>query len=276
MSSNKVLIKRDNRKTVKESAVGMVKNDKANRLFITSIEKGMLVLLAFNVSRRKMSLTEISAHTGLDISSVQRCAHTLTELGYLRRDAQSRRYELSIRVMDFAFRYLSSNELVNHAFPFLQQLSNEIGETVNLAVLDDTEIVILLRFTSQHVLVKNIMVSTRLPAYCTSTGLVMLTNIRQEQAEDIIGRSELRQYTPHTVVDPKEILLRLDGIRKRGYSIIHEESHLGDISMSSAITDLRGDLLGAVTVAVSKSRWRGSEAEGRIADCLISTVGAII
>ena len=108
-----------------ESQTGMVKSNKSNRLFITSIEKGMLVLLAFNGSRKKMSLTEISTHTGLDISSVQRCTHTLTELGYLRKVPQSRRYELSIKLMNFAFQYLSSNELVSRSFPFTQQLSNE-------------------------------------------------------------------------------------------------------------------------------------------------------
>ncbi len=220
-------------------------------------------------------MTEISTQTGMDISSVQRCTHTLTELGYLRKDPQSRRYELSIRVMDFAFSYLSSNELVKRAFPFLQQLSNETGETINLAVLDNTEIVILLRFTSQNVLVKSIMVGSRLPAFCTSSGLAMLAKMPKEQAENIINRSNLVYYTPHTVTDPIEIMSRLDNIRKIGYCITKEESFPGDISIASAITDPRGCVIGAVNIAISKSRWRGSEDEQRMADFVISTVEAM-
>lgn len=244
-------------------------------LFVNSIEKGMRVLNAFDGSRRQLSLSQISVLTGLDLSSAQRCIHTLTALGYLRKDPVSRNYELTLRLMDFAFHYLSSSELVNRAGPYLQQLSTETEEVTNLTVLDGAEIVFLARMVSRHVLTRSVVVGTRLPAYCTASGLAMLANLPEPQADGILGCSDLVRHTEHSVVDPKAIRERLREIRRKGYAHTREEYYLGDISTAAAVRDARGYSVAAVNIAIAKSRWAGAKDEKRIADLVIAAASAI-
>jgi Transcriptional regulator len=249
--------------------------DAKSDLFINSIEKGMRVLKAFDGSQRQLSLTQISAMTGLDISSTQRCIYTLKTLGYLRKDPITRNYELTLRVVDFAFQYLSSSNLVNRAGPYLQQLGKETEEATNLTVLDGTEIVFLARLVSRYVLARSVIVGTRLPAYCTSSGLAMLAHIPEAQVEEILMQSNLVKYTPHTVVDPQAIRERLQAIRGKGYAHTKEEYYLGDISTAAPVRNASGYAIGAVNIAVAKSRWGGGEDEKRIADLVISAASAI-
>jgi IclR family pca regulon transcriptional regulator len=249
--------------------------DKKSRLFIASIEKGMRVLKTFDTPSRQLSLSEISSLTGMSISSAQRCTHTLTALGYLSKDQQTRKYELSVRLLNFASYYLRSNKLANKAFPHLQQLSKETGETVNLTVLDDTDIVIVLRFLSPHVLVSSITIGTRVPAYCNSSGLAMLAHLPETQVIDIIKRSSLVKHTQYTVIDPKAILRRLENIRQKGYALCQEEYFLGDIATSAPILNCSGHSIGGITVALSKARWGGMKDEKRFAHNLIDIASAI-
>lgn len=249
--------------------------DAKSDLFVNSIEKGMRVLKAFDGSQRQLSLTQISALTGLDLSSAQRCIYTLKTLGYLRKDPITRNYELTLRVVDFAFQYLSSSDLVNRAGPYLQQLGKETEEATNLTVLDGTEIVFLARLVSRYVLTRSVIVGTRLPAYCTSSGLAMLAHLPEGQVEEILLQSNLVKYTPHTVVDPKAIRERLQDIRGKGYAHTKEEYYLGDISTAAPVRNASGYAIGAVNIAVAKSRWGGREDEKRIADLVISAASAI-
>jgi IclR family pca regulon transcriptional regulator len=265
----------ENSETTNGQSGLMIENSRESRLFIKSIEKGILVLKAFDGTREQLSLSEISAITGMDISSAQRCIYTLCALGYLHKDPRTRNYELSVRVLDFAFHFLVSNALTSRAFPYLQQLSNETEETVTLTVLDGTEIVMVLRLMSRHVLVRSIMVGTRLPAFCTSSGLAMLAHLPQEQADEILKRSNLIKHTPQTINDPQVIRERLEHVRQKGYAITREEYYLGDISISSAITDTLGFSIGAVNIAVSKSRWGGDDDERRISRLVVEAAAVI-
>ena len=136
------------------------------------------------------------------MSAAQRFTHTLGQLGLLRRDPATKLYELSPRMLDFAYQFIGANELVGLATPFLQQLAAETEETVNLTLLDDTEIVFVQRFVSRHVLTPEVIVGTRLPAYCTSSGLAILSALPEDEARAVLSRSNRITYTQYTQTDP--------------------------------------------------------------------------
>src|SRR5262245_12560629 len=92
-------------------------------LFVNAVEKAMRVLMAFDGQRRHLSLSQIAALTALDMSAAQRFTYTLAALGYLRKDAQSRKYELSPRLLEFTSHYLESSDLVSRASPYLHELA---------------------------------------------------------------------------------------------------------------------------------------------------------
>ncbi len=244
-------------------------------LYVNSVEKGMRVLMAFDGQQRQLSLSQIAALTGFDLSAAQRFTYTLTVLGYLNKDEESRKYELSPKLLDFAYHYLSSSELVTRATPYLQQLSQETEETTNLTILDGTDVVFVQRIVSRHVLNPTVVTGTRIPAYCTASGLALLSTMSDEEVDVILGASELRQHTPFTVVDPKKIKLRLATFREQGYAHIKEEYFLGDVSTAAAVKDARGRGIGAVNVAVTKARWGADSDESRYANLVMSAARAI-
>lgn len=235
----------------------------------------MRVLTAFDDKHTRLSLSQIASLTDLDLSATQRFTFTLTTLGYLVKDAFTKTYSLSPRLLDFSYHYLASNELVRRAAPYLRQLSQETEETSNITVLDGTDIVFTLRLVSRHVLNPHVITGSRLPAYCTAPGLAILAALPQETARRILDESNLIQHTQHTVADPDRILARLEAIRKCGYSHTEGEYYLGDISTAAAILDARGHPVAAVNVAVSRARWRGAEDEQRIANLVIAAAAAI-
>ena len=247
----------------------------ASPLYVQSVEKAMKVLTAFDGSKRQLSLSEISASTGFDMSATQRFTYTLAALGYLFKDPDSRKYELSPRLLDFTYHYLTSNDLVSRATPYLQQLGSETEEATNLTVLDDTDIVFVLRIVSRNVFNAHVITGSRLPAYCTAPGLAILATLPDGEIDDILSRTNLVAYTASTVYQPRKIKERIVQIRKQGYAHTEDEYFVSDISTAAAITNAHGRGIGAVNIAVARSRWQADRDEKRFADLVISTASAI-
>jgi IclR family pca regulon transcriptional regulator len=248
---------------------------KDSSLFVNSVDKAMRVLLAFDGTQPHLSLSQIADRTDLDLSSSQRFIHTLTTLGYLIKDPSTKKYELSPKLLDFSYRYLVSSEMVLRATPYIQQLSEETEEATNLTVLDNTDIVYAMRIASRHMLAANVMVGTRIPAYCSAPGLAMLSRMPASQSTSVLLRSNLVPHTVHTVSDLGQIEKRLIDIAKSGFVRTEGEFYLGDISTAAAIVNGAGLPIGAVNVSVSKSRWNRRRDEKRLADLVMSAASAI-
>ncbi|PTB17939.1 IclR family transcriptional regulator [Trinickia symbiotica] len=263
------------KKAAKGQPAQVVADPNSSPLFVQSVEKAMSVLTAFDGSKRQLSLSEIAALTGFDMSATQRFTYTLAVLGYLRKDPDSRKYELSPKLLDFTYHYLTSNELVSRATPYLQQLGAETEEATNLTVLDDTDIVFVLRIVSRNVFNAHVITGSRLPAYCTAPGLAMLATFSDGEIEDILSRSRLIAYTSSTVYEPQRIKKRIVQIRKQGYAHAEDEYFISDISTAAAIVNAHGRAIGAVNIAVARPRWDATRDEKRFADLVISTASAI-
>jgi DNA-binding IclR family transcriptional regulator len=247
---------------------------KESSLYVQSVEKAMKVLMAFNGSQRQLSLSDIAGLTGMDLSATQRFTHTLSTLGYLNKDP-GKKYELSPKLLDFTFRYLVSSDLVNRAAPYLQQLSSETEEATNLTVMNDTDIVFVLRIVSRHVFNANVIVGTRLPAWCTAPGLALLATYPDDEVDDILQRSQFQQYTPATVTDVGQIREHIKRVREERFAHVEDQYFYGDISTAAAVVDSNGRGIGAVNIAVSRSRWDEKRDMRRYADLVISTASSI-
>jgi IclR family pca regulon transcriptional regulator len=242
--------------------------DATSPLFVQSVEKAMKVLTAFDGSKRQLSLSEIAALTDLDNSAAQRFTYTLAMLGYLVKDAASRKYELSVRLLDFTFHYLASSELANRAAPVLQKLARDTEEVCNLTVPDGPDIVFVQRIVSRNAPVPNVFVGTRLPAYCTAPGLAMLSTWPAEEVERVLAKSALVKHTARTVTDPRRIRARLARIRSAGYAHTQDELFPDDISTATPVVDAHGRAVGALNIAVSRARWNAGRDEARYAGLL--------
>lgn len=246
-----------------------------DRLMVNSVEKAFRVMQVFDGTRKSLSLSQIASATGLSMSAAQRFTHTLTKLDYLEKDAETKRFKLTVKVLDFGYHYTRSNELVERAIPYLMHLSKTVDETVNLTVLDDIEIVFISRFMSRHVLNNDVIIGTRLPAYCTAPGIAILSRLPETEAESILDRSNLRPYTPMTTWDKPSLLAKIRESADRGYAMTFEEYYLGDLSYASAVVDDSNRPIGAINLAVSSSRFSPKEAEEQFSRLVVAAAAAV-
>jgi DNA-binding IclR family transcriptional regulator len=237
-------------------------------LFVRSIEKAFRVLSAFGAGRPTLSLSQVAEAAELDKSSAQRFTHTLERLGYLRKDPDTRRFELTTRALDLGYHYTRASPIVDHAMPYLLDLSRNTEEAISLTVLDGAEIVYVARFMSRRMVSGNVIVGTRLPAYCTAPGRAMLACLPQSQARGLLASSERKAYTPHTTWRMPELMASLADVISRRYAVAVEEIFPNDISLGAAITGARGEPVGAVSLSVSRLHMAAEAAETRFAPML--------
>ena len=253
---------------VAKAKSGKVKSGKAtprSSLFIGSTEKAFQVLHAFDGPQRHMTLADIARATRLDRSATQRLVYTLETLGYLRRVADTRNYALTLKVLQFSNSYIRANELIDKASPYLLEISRSLGETTNLHELDGSEIVFVARFPGQHLFNIDIVVGSRLPAFFTASGTAILSRLSDAEQRDILARTELKQITPYTQIDPNILMKRVRRAGERGYAVITNETVMGDIAVAAAITDEHGRAVAAINVSVPTSRWTPEKAEAELA-----------
>ena len=143
-----------------------------------SLERGLAILSAFDSDRPLIGVSELSRELELSRSTAHRYIATLAHLGYLQQDPDSKRYRLGPRVLDLGFSAINSMDVREISAPHLRRLSDETGHTVNLAILDGTDVVYIERCRTarpgQREIDLNLHVGARLPAYCTAMGKAIL------------------------------------------------------------------------------------------------------
>ncbi len=244
-------------------------------LFVGSLEKGLRVLGAFDETRRTLRLTEIAAATGLDKSAAQRFTHTLFELGYLRKDGKTKHYSLAPKVLELGFTYLRTDALVERAAPYLLEANRRSEETVNLTELDGTEVVYVARVPSRHVISVDVILGTWLPAYCTAPGRAILAFLEEDEARDILERSDRIAYTDTTETDIDALMGRLAQARRDGYAVAAGEYYIGDLSIAAPVFDFSCRPVAAVNMAVPSGRWTVAEVRKRLSGIVLETARAI-
>jgi DNA-binding IclR family transcriptional regulator len=257
-------------------ARGRPAGERDDGLFVHSVEKAFRVLGAFGDGPRSLGLSEIATAAGLDRSAAQRFAHTLEKLGFLRKDPRTRHYALTVRTLELGARYIRASALVDRALPYLLDLSRATEEAVSLTVLDGTEIVYVSRLLSRHMLNTNVILGSRLPAYCTAPGIAMLAALPRAEARAILRASDRRAYTGSTTTAMPDLLARLDETARRGFALACEEIYPGDISIAATVTGGDGgERLAAVNVAVSRARLTPEAAVERYAPLVVGAAAAI-
>jgi IclR family pca regulon transcriptional regulator len=220
--------------------------------FLTSLARGLAVVQAFSDSRKPQTIANISQKTGIPRAAVRRCLHTLRELGYV--DAELNNFSLRPKVLTLGYSYLSSTPLTVSAQPYLNNISRTLNESSSLAVLDDDEVLYVARAATSRVMSVALNTGSRLPAYCTSLGRVMLAHLPPEELDRYLARTKLRPMTDNTVVNQKRLREVLAGVRQSGYAINDEELELGLRSIAVPVRGASGTVLAALNVGAQASR----------------------
>ncbi len=222
-----------------------------------SLERGLAILSAFRPARAELGISELARELGLTRSTSHRYVATLARLGYLQQNPQSRKYRLGPRVLDLGFSAINSMELREIAASHLQQLSDETGHTVNMAILDGTDIVYIERCRTtqqgQREIDLNLHVGSRLPAYCTSMGKVLLAFLPEQEREAVLDRVQFQQRGPNALADRAALAAALAVVREAGLAVNNEELAYGLRSIAVPVRDRSGAVSAAINLAVHRS-----------------------
>ncbi|MDE1156963.1 MAG: IclR family transcriptional regulator [Neorhizobium sp.] len=214
--------------------------------FVSGFARGLKVIEAFEEAQPKMSIADIARSTGLDRATARRCLLTLSELGYADYDGKF--FSLTPKILRLGHAYLSATPLTRIVQPFLDQLSEAVGQSASVSVLDGTEIVYVARASQKRVMSINLMPGSRLPAYCASMGRVLLAALSEAEARDVIHRSTLKTFTDRTLTEPDALMAEFSRIRAQGYAVIDQELELGLCSIAVPLVNGRGRVVAALNI----------------------------
>ncbi|CAN7517443.1 MULTISPECIES: IclR family transcriptional regulator [unclassified Variovorax] len=244
-------------------------DDSSSLLFNQSLEKGLAVLRAFSARRRTMTLAEVAAATDINKSSAQRMVFTLERLGYVRKHPQTRRYQLTPRVMEIGFNYLAADPLIDLANPFLSELTKVTTETSNLTEPDGLDMVYVARFVSAQFVPVHMPIGSRIPMYCTASGRAYLSALPESEALALIEDSDRVAHTVHTRTAVEDILEALRQARLQGFATNSEELFLGDMTVAAPVLGSNGRPVAAVHVVAPTSRWTMDDAVRKLGPTLL-------
>lgn len=220
--------------------------------FIQSLERGLSVINSFSRDHDAQTLSEVAARTDLTRATARRVLLTLAELGYV--DQSGRAFSLTPKVLDLGYSFLSSFHVVELAQPSMEHLVDQVHESSSMSVLDGDEIVYVARVPTSRIMTIALALGSRLPAYPTSMGRVLIAGLTGRQLDDFIAGTEFEKLTPHTVTEPKEYRAVIERVRAEGYALVDQELEEGVRSIAAPIRNGRGEVIAAMNLSCHASR----------------------
>ncbi len=223
--------------------------------YSASLHRGLAVLRCFTPTKPDLGITEIAEGLGIGLSMTHRYVVTLAALGYLERGA-SRKYRLGLRVTDLGMAALNSTGLREHAHPYLEALRQRTSCTASLAVLDGEEIVCVDRARSycgrgQSEL--NLHVGSRLPAYATAMGKLLLAHLPVAERRELLTGMKLTERGPNAITSERTLREELEHISEEGFAVNDEELAVGLYAIAMPVRSEGRDVVAAVSLAAPGS-----------------------
>jgi DNA-binding IclR family transcriptional regulator len=204
-----------------------------------------------------MGVTDLARKLDLGKSSVYRLLATLVRRGYVEKNPQNERYQLTYRLFAVGAPAADRFGLREAAHPIMERLAEETGETVNLGVLDGTRVVNLHKVESRHLLRMHMEVGGGVPAHATALGKVLLAALEPSKLSERLAGQRLRRLTRRTIGDRASLRRTLSRIRAQGFAIDDEECSLGLRCVAAPIRDRRGVVVAALSISGPSQRLPG-------------------
>jgi IclR family pca regulon transcriptional regulator len=224
---------------------------------IRSFAKGLAVIECFDRESSRLSIAEVAARTGLERATARRFLLTLAKLGYA--DFDGKFFSLTPRVLRLGYAYLSSTPLPSIVQRVLEPLSMAVGESLSASTLDGKDIVYIARASNRRVMSINLAVGSRLPAYCTSMGRVLLAALPEEVALQRMCSSNREKLTPQTKTDLDALMAELSAIRNQDFAVVDGELELGLRSIAVPVYNATGTVVAAINCGTHASRLSAEE-----------------
>jgi IclR family pca regulon transcriptional regulator len=221
-----------------------------------------MILSALSERQPVLGIADIARAVNLSKSTTYRYVSTLTQLDYLNQDPDTKKYSLGSRAVDLGFAAINSMELTRIAARPLQALADDTGYTVSMVVLDGGDIVYVDRRrsgrASEFGMELNLHIGSRLPAYCTAMGKVLLAYRDQAALRAILDRTDLARRGPKTITAREQLMSALTRVRHTGLAVNDEELTPGLRALAAPVRDRSGTVIASVGIVVNLATWNAS------------------
>lgn len=221
--------------------------------FMTSLARGLAVIQAFSRRRRRMTIAQVSLRTGFARAVVRRCLYTLVKLGFA--DVEEGRYfYLCPRILSLGYSYISSVPLIAMARPILEQISRHSRESCWIGMLEGDEVICVAHANATRLMSVDVRVGSRVPAFCTALGQILVANLPEEERESQIASTDFVRYTKYTIGSTGKFRQALSQVQRNGYAVVNQQLELGVWALGVPIRDRSGGLIAALGIAAFAQR----------------------
>jgi IclR family pca regulon transcriptional regulator len=227
---------------------------------MAGLAKGLAIVEAFSF-HNVLSVADAARASGATRAAARRCLLTLAELGYIEQSGREFRPLSRLRRLGLASS--KREQLVRLAQPILEQGRNELSESVSLAVLDEDKVLFIARAEAEHIVSTGVRVGAHLPAYCSATGRVLLSQFPDTKVLAQLRKLPLLKRSPRTLTSPADILVVIQHAREIGYAISDEELAIGIRSLAVPVMSANAEIIAAISVSASSARVRNSDLRRR-------------
>jgi IclR family pca regulon transcriptional regulator len=235
---------------------------------VQSLQRGIAVLRCFDAEHSEQTLSDVARRTGLTRATARRLLLTLTTLGYAAYDGKH--FSLTPAVLDIGYTYLSSLNVTQIAQPYLEALSERVHESVSVSVLDGYDIIYIARVPTTRIMTISLGLGTRLPAYCTSMGRVLLSELEPGKVADHVPDG-LEPRTGYSITSRETLERELEKVRAQGWALVDQELEIGVRSIAAPLRDSLGRAIAAMNISTHAGRTTVEEVHRHFLPALLET-----
>jgi IclR family acetate operon transcriptional repressor len=229
-------------------------NSRANEGRNQSLTRALTLLERLSEASKGMNLTDLSQQLGMPTATVHRLLSTFEELDFVEQDPGQGLWFVGLKAFTVGNAFLSRRDFVASARPYMHALVDQCGETANLGVIDDGEVVIISQVESREVMRMIARLGSRSPIHASGVGKAQLASMPEHQVAKILQLRGLPRYTDKTIDSPAGLREELEQVRRLGYALDDEEQAVGLRCVAAAIYDENQQALAAISLSGPKAR----------------------
>jgi IclR family acetate operon transcriptional repressor len=229
-------------------------NSKASDGKNQSLVRAMTLLERLSLTASGMTLTDLSQQLGMPSATTHRLLNTFEEMGYVEHDSILGLWFIGFKTFSVGNAFLNRRDFIATARPYMRRLVDQCGETVNLAVIDDGEVVYVGQVQSPEMMRMIVKLGSRSPIHASGVGKTLLASMTEKGVSTILQRKGLARFTERTIDNPANLRVELSHIRKLGYALDDEEHSVGLRCVAATIFDENGVALAGLSLSGPKAR----------------------
>ncbi|WP_243647244.1 IclR family transcriptional regulator [Aestuariirhabdus litorea] len=216
---------------------------------VQSLSRAFQLLMRLSEDEMGFTLSELASLEQLPPSTVHRLLNSMRQLGFTELDESRGRWSVGINAFRCGNAYLKKRDFIAQSRAVMKRLVEQTGETSNLGVLRDAEVVFVGQVECQAVMRMVVRVGSSGPIHASGVGKALLSALPMTEALKLLGRSGMTALTPRTLTTQAAFSEELRAIRLRGYSIDDEEQNEGLRCIAANVYDEFGMALAAVSIS---------------------------